>query len=131
MQLNKDILTKEKPNKDIIKYPFHSYPFLSLNPFPLDEGITDGAGKERKRQKKQHLQCYAVERHFRGGEYKTLTHLCFAPAKPHKIKRNSPLNANIGHDKLRAKAVCCFRPPDYSQAKTEKTVRDAKRTVYP
>lgn len=75
--------------------------------------------------------CYAIERHFRGCEYKTLTHLCFARSKLHKIKGFLPLNANIDYDKLRAKAVYCFRPLDYSQARTETAVKDAKREVYP
>ena len=77
------------------------------------------------------LKCYAIERHFRGCEYKTLTHLCFARSKLHKIKGFLPLNANIDYDKLRAKAVYCFRPLDYSQARTETAVKDAKREVYP
>ena len=36
MQLNKDILTKEKLNIEI-ELNTHSIPILSLNPFPLDK----------------------------------------------------------------------------------------------
>ena len=71
------------------------------------------------------ILCYAVERHFRGCKYKTLTHPCFARSKPHKIKKFLPLNANIDHDKLRAKTVYCFRSLDYLQAKTETAAKDA------
>lgn len=51
MQLNKDILTKEKLNIDLIKYPFHSYPFPKSPPFgqELASGADGGA-------------CAAVER---------------------------------------------------------------------
>ena len=54
MQLNKDILTKEKLNIDLIKYPFHSYPFPKSLPFgqELASGANGGAcaAVERKRQ---------------------------------------------------------------------------------
>ena len=45
-QLNKDILTKEKTNTDLIKYLFLSYPFP--NPSPLGQGIA-AEPPERKR----------------------------------------------------------------------------------
>ena len=45
-QLNKDILTKEKPNTDLIKYLFLSFPFP--NPSPLGQGIA-AEPPERKR----------------------------------------------------------------------------------
>ena len=49
-QLNKDILTKEKPNTDLIKYLFPSYPFP--NHFPLGQG-TAAEPPERKRMEQK------------------------------------------------------------------------------
>ena len=60
-QLNKDILTKEKPNTDLIKYLFPSYPFP--NHFPLGQG-TAAEPPERKRmeQKRQYKISFAMLR---------------------------------------------------------------------
>lgn len=55
-QLNKDILTKEKPNTDLIKYLFPSYPFP--NPSPLEQGIA-AEPPERKRME-QKRQCKEI-----------------------------------------------------------------------
>ena len=49
-QLNKDILTKEKPNTDLIKYLFPSYPFPT--PFPLGRGMA-AEPPERKRMEQK------------------------------------------------------------------------------
>ncbi|EDO62330.1 hypothetical protein CLOLEP_01192 [[Clostridium] leptum DSM 753] len=51
-QLNKDILIKEKPNTDLIKYLFLSYPFP--NPSPLGRGIAaEPPERKRMEQKRQ------------------------------------------------------------------------------
>ena len=47
-QLNKDILSKELLNTDVLIT--HSFPILSLNPFPSDWGRGGRAGTERKRK---------------------------------------------------------------------------------
>ena len=60
-QLNKDILTKEKPNTDLIKYLFLSYPFP--NPSPLGQGIAaEPPERKRMEQKRQYKISFAMLR---------------------------------------------------------------------
>ena len=61
-QLNKDILTKEKTNTDLIKYLFLAYPFP--NPSPLGQGKAaeppEWKRTEWKRQYKN-IVCYVTQ----------------------------------------------------------------------
>ena len=60
-QLNKDILTKEKPNTDLIKYLFLSFPFP--NPSPLGQGIAaEPPERKRMEQKRQYKISFAMLR---------------------------------------------------------------------
>ena len=60
-QLNKDILTKEKTNTDLIKYLFLSYPFP--NPSPLGQGIAaEPPERKRMEQKRQYKISFAMLR---------------------------------------------------------------------
>ena len=54
MQLNKDILTKEKPNTDLIKYLFLSYPFS--NPSPLGQSIAAELPERKKMEQKRQYE---------------------------------------------------------------------------
>ena len=61
-QLNKDILTKEKPNTDLIKYLFLSYPFPNPSPFGVRySGRAAGTEKNGTEATIQNIVCHVTQ----------------------------------------------------------------------
>ena len=127
-QLNKDILTKEKANTDLIKYLFLSYPFP--NPSPLGQGIAaEPPERKRMEQKRQYKISFAMLRS-RTSFLRVVYPCPYRRCNALKSSEKRTLSHNIPYwiESASGLSDCALVCP---KAKSEKAVKDAKREVYP